>query len=131
MVPLPSRTAGEECSAAKHAQPFMRTHELLARRAGARVGDLGLLDLAPVVVIGGHDAAALEQALEARRALALAGASGGHRCGDLLGDFVAVRTVGADRPGWPAPRPADGVEPIGNAPALVDELAAFERHVRD
>src|SRR5689334_11252035 len=112
-------------------QPVLVPDELLARGAGAGVGHLGLLDPAPVVIVRGEDSAAFEKALEGGRAFATLRASGGHRRDDLVGYLVAVGTVGADRAARPAPRPADGVEAVGDPPAFVDELAAGERHVGD
>src|SRR3954469_16666251 len=130
MVPLPSRAAGEEL-AAENAEPVLRPNEFLARASGAGAAGLVFLDLAPVVIVGRHHPAALEQLLQPFGAGAITGGSGGHGGGDLVGDFVAVRTVGADGARRTTPRPADGIQPIGNAAAIVDELAAFERHVRD
>src|SRR4051812_39733177 len=105
-------------------QPFLVADEFLAGRAPPGSRGLGLLDLAPVVIVGRHHAPTFEQALEARRAGAISGAARGHGRGDLVGDFIAVGAVGADRPGRPAPRPADRVKPVGDAAVLVDELAA-------
>ena len=47
-----------------------------------------------------------------------------HCGGDLLGDLIAVGPVGADRPGRPAPRPADAVEPVGDPALVVGEFPA-------
>src|SRR5258708_7387753 len=99
-------------------------YQLLARGAGAGAGGLRLFDLAPVVIVGRHDAAAFEQALEARCARTFFRASGRHRGGDPVGDFVAVGTVGADGSGRAAAGPADGIQPVGDPPLLVEELAA-------
>src|SRR5512146_661549 len=102
----------------------MGPDELLPRRARTSVCDLGFFDPAPVVVVGGEYAAAFEESLEPRRAFAFAGGRAGHRRSDLVGDLIAVGAVGADRAGRSTPSPTDRIEPVGNAPARVDELAA-------
>ena len=99
-VPLPPQ----------HLQPVFVAHEFFAWAPGAGAGDFGLLDPSPVVVIGRHDPAAFEQPLQSRRALALAFAARRDCRSDLVGDFVAVGAVGADRPRRATPRPADGIE---------------------
>src|SRR5438105_1288269 len=105
-------------------QPMFHPHELLARRAGACAGDLRLLDLAPVVIVRRHDAAAFEQALQAFGAGAVSRASGRHFGGDPIGDFVAVGPVGTDRSGRPTPRPPNRVQSVGDPPLLVQEFTA-------
>src|SRR3954447_7452879 len=52
-------------TAPERPEPLLVPDELLPRRAGTGVGGFGFLDLAPVVIIGRHHAAASEQALEA------------------------------------------------------------------
>src|SRR5206468_2746477 len=96
--------------------------ELLARAARASSPRLRFLDLSPVVIVGGQDAAAFEQALEADGTRAVAGAARGHGDCDLLRDLIAVGTIGTDGPAGPAPRPADGIQTFADAAALVDEL---------
>src|SRR4051794_8027836 len=96
--------------------------ELFTRRSGAGAGSLGFLDLAPVVIVGRHDAAARQEALEAHGAGAVVGASRGHCRGDLIGDFVAVGPIGSDRSGWTTPGPADGIEPVGDPAPFVEEF---------
>src|SRR3954467_14148080 len=86
-------------SAAERLEPVLGPDELLPRASGARPGNLGFLDLAPVVVVGDQHAATFEQALEPFGAKPVAGASGRHFPRDLVGDLVAVGTVGADRAG--------------------------------
>ena len=106
-------------------------NELLARASRPGVGDLDLLDLAPIIIVGGHHTALLKQPFEALRAGSPFTASAGYDGGDLVGDFIAVGAVGADGPGRPAPGPADGVQAIGDPPPIVDELAAFEWNIGD
>src|SRR5206468_1726282 len=118
-------------SAADRLQPMLVADELLARASRTGVGRLRLLDPAPVVIVGGHDAAACKQALEALRALFVSCVPRGHRGGDLVGHFIAVGPVGPDGAARTAPRPAYGEEPVRDASPFVDELAAFERHVGD
>src|SRR3954470_8835282 len=111
-------------SAPERAQPMLDPHELLARGAGAGAGRLDLLDLAPVVVVGRHYAAAFEQALQTFRARLVCRAPWRHFAGDPVGNFVTVGTVGPDRARRTSPGPPDRVEPVGNSPLLVEELAA-------
>src|SRR5436305_12155119 len=110
--------------AAERVEPMFGPNELLARRPGARPRDLGLLDLAPVVIVGRHDPAAGQQALQALGPGPIAGAPGRKLGGDPVGDFIAVGPVGADGSGRPAPRPADGIETVGNAAGFIEEFAA-------
>src|SRR4051794_7757480 len=93
-------------SAPERLQPMLDPDELLAWGARPGAAYLGFLDLAPVVIVGRHDAAAFEQALEPPGAGAILRASRRHRCGDLVGDLIAVGAIGADGPGRPAPCPA-------------------------
>src|SRR4051812_1127943 len=111
-------------SAPERAQPMLDPHELLARRTGACARGLGLLDAAPIVIVGSHDAASFEQALQTFRASAVGRAPWRHFGGDPVGNFVTVGTVGPDRARRTSPGPPDRVEPIGNSPLLVEELAA-------
>src|SRR3546814_12958744 len=71
---------------------------LFRSRAGTSVGGLGLLDLAPVVVIGRHHVAGREKHLQPFRAFAFAAASGGHGRFNLRRNFITVGAVGPDRP---------------------------------
>ena len=93
--------------------------ELFARGAGPGAGGLGFLDPAPIVIVGRHHPATCQQALETLGARTLAAAASGQRGGDLVGDLVAVRAVGADGAARPAPRPADGVKALGDAAAVI------------
>src|SRR5438270_5365675 len=115
--------------AADRLQPILMPNELFARGAGAGANGLGLLDLAPVVIVGRHDPSLLKQPLQTLDAGPVGGAPDRHGGGDLVGDLIAVGAVGADGATRAAPRPADGVEAFGDAALLVDELAALKRYV--
>src|SRR3954451_4086231 len=93
-------------------QHMLDADELLARRAWPGIGDLGFLDLAPVVIVGWHDTTAFEQALEAPRSRAVIAAARGHFRRDQVGNFIAVGAVGADRAGRAPACPANRVEAI-------------------
>src|ERR1700750_2506987 len=102
-------------SAADGTQPFLDPDELLARAPGPGAASLRFLDLAPVVIVGWHDPALFQERLEPGAAGPVPRASRRHGGRDLVGDFVAVRPVGADRSARPTPGPANGVQPLGNA----------------
>ena len=80
--------------------------------------------VAGAAVLGGFDRLPVAEGDRLRRRGAASSASspappalppplpGGQVRGDLLGDLEAVGPVGADRPGRPAPRPADAIEPV-------------------
>src|SRR3954447_1099322 len=99
---------------AERLEPMFDANELLARGARTGAGGLGFLDLAPVVIVRRHSAAAGQQALKPCRAGAGVRASRRPRRGDLVGDLIAVGPIGADRPRRAAPCPADGVKPVGD-----------------
>ena len=116
--------------AARRGQQMVAADQLLARCAGARGGDLGGIDALPVVEAGRSDALGGEQRVEARGSGLAAGA--GLR-GDPFGDREAVGTVGADRAGGAALRPAGGVEARRNPAVVILEAAGtvVERNAGD
>src|SRR6478672_482206 len=121
--PSPSRRDVEELPP-ERAQHMLDPNELLARAAGPRASRFGFLDLAPVVIVGGHHAAAFEQRLQARGPAPLARASRRHRGGYLVGDLIAIGAVGADRPARSPSCPADGIEALVDLALVIEEFAA-------
>src|SRR6478752_430567 len=118
-------------SATERFEPLVDPDELLARAARAGPSGLRFLDLAPVLVIRGHDSASLEQLLEACRTGSIARASRGEAHGHLVGNFIAVGPVRSDRAGRTPPCPSDRKKPVSNAARLVDELAPLEWDIVD
>src|SRR5690606_31556053 len=111
-------------SAPERGQHLGERDELLARAALAGARRLGRLDLLPVAEGDDLDAALAEQAVEPGTSR-LAAVALAERPGDLLGDLIAVRAIGADRPGRAAPRPADAVEPAADHAFAIGEAAAI------
>src|SRR4029079_2650704 len=92
---------------------------------GTRLGFLGPFDGPPVVEVRRLDATLLQQRIQPFTARLAAVRSGRHRGGDLLGDLVTVRPVGADRPGRSAPRPADAIETLTNLAMVIQIMAVL------
>src|SRR4051812_4818970 len=109
---------------AERIHPKLHPDELLARGARPGIGDLGFLDLAPVVIVRRHDTTAFEQALQTPRSRAVIAAARGHFRRNQVGDLITVGAVGADRAGRAAPRPADRVEAVAYLPVFVEEFGS-------